>query len=579
MKKNVFFATVFLFLTASSQAAEVSVTPQVTVNDSVHFYWTKDDYDSRPANEFTDTDGVPFTLSSGTGTDTVKMHGNKGDTYKARYGFVNFYVNATVPSRTKRTFTIVFDVGFTKASGSGQYWMTDLIKGNVDHTSDYPFNTGLNSELHDRSVIRVYDKSSKTNSITVTYEVDNRDSDAEKTNALEFVLFGGYNKIGVYTPITDHFCTVKSVKYKTEEDVPAPTVTYDYATNGGASATKTSAQFKGGQGVDLSPTATFTTWEFVGWNTNKDAQEKLDSYTMPESNTTLYAIFKKKCTLTFYTGVNKTQVINDVYIYNNRGKYTTLAIPAWSATGDTGYSAFGWTTEADKFDSSVASGGEISFDSDITLYPIYKNTVTLSYNVNGGTGSVASKQATIYANINTQVSYSESAQFTLAEGTALSRTGYTFDGWHEKSATGPKRNAGATIAITGSWTYYADWKANVYTITFEGNLDLNEEKGTEGKSQIQYTYGKGVTLDAQGWAKQGHTFLGWYDNENLTGNAVTAISAIDIGDKRLFAKYSPHGYKPWEHKDGAIPGHAFVMQRTCSGCEHREETATLHTGH
>ena len=70
------------------------------------------------------------------------------------------------------------------------------------------------------------------------------------------------------------------------------TVTYDYATNGGSSATKTSATVEYGSAIDLTPTATKEGYTFVGWNTSKDASEGLKELKMGTSDVTLYAIFK-----------------------------------------------------------------------------------------------------------------------------------------------------------------------------------------------------------------------------------------------------------------------------------------------
>ena len=54
------------------------------------------------------------------------------------------------------------------------------------------------------------------------------------------------------------------------------TVTYNYSTNGGTSATTTSAQVATGEQVDLTPTATKSGWTFVGWNTSSTATTKLN---------------------------------------------------------------------------------------------------------------------------------------------------------------------------------------------------------------------------------------------------------------------------------------------------------------
>lgn len=77
-----------------------------------------------------------------------------------------------------------------------------------------------------------------------------------------------------------------------EITIPTYTVTYDYATNGGTSATKTSEELNYGNPVDLTVTATKTGYTFVGWNPNKAATTKLDTLTMSNSNITVYAIFR-----------------------------------------------------------------------------------------------------------------------------------------------------------------------------------------------------------------------------------------------------------------------------------------------
>ena len=70
-------------------------------------------------------------------------------------------------------------------------------------------------------------------------------------------------------------------------------VTYDYSTNEGTSTTAENEYVNEGESINLSYTATKEGYEFVGWNTNKDATEGLTELTMGTSDVTLYAIFKK----------------------------------------------------------------------------------------------------------------------------------------------------------------------------------------------------------------------------------------------------------------------------------------------
>ncbi len=69
-------------------------------------------------------------------------------------------------------------------------------------------------------------------------------------------------------------------------------VTYDYSTNGGTSTTAENEYINEGESINLSYTATKEGYEFVGWNTNSNAQEGLKELTMGTSDVTLYAIFR-----------------------------------------------------------------------------------------------------------------------------------------------------------------------------------------------------------------------------------------------------------------------------------------------
>ena len=79
-----------------------------------------------------------------------------------------------------------------------------------------------------------------------------------------------------------------------EENNPDNTylVKYDCTTNGGEDCTSYNEYFSVGSNVDLNKIGSKEGFTFIGWNTNKDAKEKLDSLIMENSDTTLYAIFK-----------------------------------------------------------------------------------------------------------------------------------------------------------------------------------------------------------------------------------------------------------------------------------------------
>ena len=82
------------------------------------------------------------------------------------------------------------------------------------------------------------------------------------------------------------------------------------------------------------------------------------------------------------------------------------------------------------------------------------------------------------------------------------------------------------------------WTAPTYAVT------LNTNGGTINNGNVtEYTYGVGATLPAaDDMTYTGHTFKGWYDNENLTGSPVTAIGGAEMGNKEYWAKWEINQY-------------------------------------
>ena len=82
------------------------------------------------------------------------------------------------------------------------------------------------------------------------------------------------------------------------------------------------------------------------------------------------------------------------------------------------------------------------------------------------------------------------------------------------------------------------WTVPTYAVT------LHPNGGTINSGNVTgYTYGVGATLPtADDMTNTGHTFKGWYDNENLTGSPVTAIGGTGTGNKEYWAKWEINQY-------------------------------------
>jgi len=87
-------------------------------------------------------------------------------------------------------------------------------------------------------------------------------------------------------------------------------------------------------------------------------------------------------------------------------------------------------------------------------YRVESTTYTVTYNANGGSGTVPTSQAVTVG-----------SSVTLNNGSGLSRSGYTFGGWNINAAgTGTNYNGGSSFTPTGNITLYAKWNSVSGTI-------------------------------------------------------------------------------------------------------------------
>ena len=147
----------------------------------------------------------------------------------------------------------------------------------------------------------------------------------------------------------------------------------------------------------------------------------------------------------------------------------------------------------------------------------YSASHTITFNANGGTGTVPS-------------SITGSGSKTLPSSASLTKTGYTLDGWGDsshKDAATAQYALGASYTLSADITLYAHWTATTYNITYALN------GGTHGSTHP--TSGKYDTaFSVSAPTKTGYTFTGWTVTSGLnsstakwgtTSSPSTAISS------------------------------------------------------
>jgi uncharacterized repeat protein (TIGR02543 family) len=171
--------------------------------------------------------------------------------------------------------------------------------------------------------------------------------------------------------------------------------------------------------------------------------------------------------------------------------------------GDLTYSgkAFnGWNTNSSGTGTTYPAGSLLTVNATITLYAQWIDstgvTYTVSYNSNGGTGTVP------------YLTVSDGQTITLPGGSGFSYSGYTFGGWTAISTNGTYYYIGQSYTVSGNVTFYAVWDytgGSTYTVTFNANGGT----GTPPPSRLVGSTSSITLPSGSGLSRTGYTFAGW----------------------------------------------------------------------
>ena len=169
--------------------------------------------------------------------------------------------------------------------------------------------------------------------------------------------------------------------------------------------------------------------------------------------------------------------------------------------------------------SSYSNGLNLSSRQNLYLYAkLTPIEYTITYNNMAGATN----------NVNNPATYTiADSTITLADPT---KNGYTFGGWYSDSTL---ENSVTTIpqGSTGNKTLYAKWTPVTYNITY--NLD----SGTNNANNPATYNITSSTITLQDPNKANYKFMGWYDNAQFTGSAITTIPNGSTGNITLYAKW------------------------------------------
>ena len=323
---------------------------------------------------------------------------------------------------------------------------------------------------------------------------------------------------------------------KIETIIPKPvsshTVTYDYTTNGGTSVSKTSDLKEENDAIDLTATATKEGWNFVGWNTDKNAKTGLDSLDMEKDDVTLYAIFSKELTVScYYYDISATQKIERVtgIIYNNE---TSVDVNLPSITeeyvDEKGkiWTCNGWTKSTSNGETTGITGGTpVTIDSDVNYYMLYKRNININYHVNGGDSNAPRTQKGEIRLNASDIRNIKGADITISNEIPI-REGYVFaNKWNTTtSSSGTSYVSDAVYNFTDDITLYAEWTAGTNT-AYKVEHYKQQENGTYLSTPDETENLAGITgAEVTAVAK---TYDGYIEDTTNDNRVISGIIAED----------------------------------------------------
>ena len=301
------------------------------------------------------------------------------------------------------------------------------------------------------------------------------------------------------------------------------TYTISYDANCGTGTIKTQSKYKGesltiSSGEDLGRAG----YTFSCWNTKADGTgsnyNPNDAYGA-DADLRLYAKWSPvKYSIKYGFDGGSFPEGSGITEYTIESDTFTLPVPTKA-----GYVFLGWKAEGSNEAQKTVSIEKGSIG-DLSFTAVWRELkkYTVSYNANGGSGSVESQ------------SKLEGSSIAIAEQTGIKRNGYTFACWNTKSdGTGTDYKPNAGYSNDADLVLYAKWSPVKYSITY----DLAGGALPAGKSNpSDYTI-ETKTFTLVNPEKDGYRFLGWKESGSTDATAEKNLSIPkgSTGNKSFFS--------------------------------------------
>lgn len=294
-----------------------------------------------------------------------------------------------------------------------------------------------------------------------------------------------------------------------------------------------------GESFELS-SPSLTNYTLKGFSTNpEDLNIEYEKEDEVEEAVVLYAVFSKNTHATFYYGKYGSLLENYRYIWRVQTDTTSTAYVMTNSETSTrlldsvpkindDINAFNYIWEGVGWEDSKTSTSNYSFEPGETLtsseinslktsyYALYSREVTISYDSNGGTGTMSDSTGNVYYNCGAAENESNcvKASITISGCNFTGPNNNIFAHWNTSSDdSGTDYSPAGKISTLTDKTLYAIWKIGKLTLTYR-----------DGSESQQVVFSGNHTI--RGGFKADYTFVGW--STELSSPAISYIEGGTI---------------------------------------------------
>ena len=358
----------------------------------------------------------------------------------------------------------------------------------------------------------------------------------------------------------------------------AYTITYDGTTNGGNSLQ--TSTLENNDLASLAKVVTKEGYSFVGWNTDENATEGLNSYSVSK-NATLYAIFRKNITATFNmvdssAGTLSSKTVS-CYLYNNE---TSCNITTPGITANEGYTILGYSTTSGSTTAEVGVSSSVSITGDITYYSVTRKTTALNGTFYYGSGDTITNEVSSCYLFNGAVNCTVNPSSSSISSTYK---GSTFIDYSTNSSSNVTISNYTITEDTSFYGYYEQvvsltYKDGAYTTSGSSNTSVTTSKikyvlsSTGDNSEIPSITLKDVSVSS-GW-----NALGYRADTNTTTQTYTSGSKYTLSSSiTMYGIYSRVLTLTYDEQGGSAVSDASGTQYMNSVGGYSNITITLPT--